>query len=332
MTGINNQIRLHIENTTRLGEVFNVTEDRLKNALSRHPDVADKVSVTIGQDGKSFHKSVSDADVLFAWDFDRVDLAKNAPNLRLIHLHGAGVNHLLPLDWVPDDVALTNSRGAHGDRASEFLMMALLALNNGLPQICTNQRNKQWLPVHASTIKDKTVLIFGVGHVGGDIAKLAKLFGITVLGVRRSGMAHDHVDEMYQPQDLHALLPNVDFVLITAPHTPSTTHVFGRREFSLMKPGAGVVLYSRAKLVDFDALSNALESGRINAIVDVFDEEPLPASSPLWGKPNLIVTPHSSSNDPIHYSHRSLDLLFENIGRLLRREKLTNVVDLQQEY
>lgn len=99
-----------------------------------------------------------------------------------------------------------------------------------------------------------------------------------------------------------------------------------------MKPGAGVVLYSRAKLVDFDALSNALESGRINAIVDVFDEEPLPASSPLWGKPNLIVTPHSSSNDPIHYSHRSLDLLFENIGRLLRREKLTNVVDLQQEY
>lgn len=332
MTGNNQQIHLHIENTTRLGEVFNVTEERLKNALSRHPDVADKVKVTIGRDGISFHESVSRADVLFAWDFDRVDLAKTAPKLRLIHLHGAGVNHLLPLDWVPSHVTLTNSRGAHGDRASEYLMMALLALNNGLPKICTNQRQKQWLPVHASTIKGKTVLVFGVGHVGGDVARLAKSFGLTVLGVRRSGVAHDHVDEMHRPDKLHELLPRVDFVLITAPHTPSTTHVFGSREFALMKPGAGVVLYSRAKFVDFNALSTALESGRVNAIVDVFDEEPLPASSSLWETPNLIVTPHSSSNDPIHYSHRSLDLLFENVSRLLSGEELANVIDLEQEY
>ena len=137
---------------------------------------------------------------------------------------------------------------------------------------------------------------------------------------------------MYRPEDLHALLPRADFVLIAAPHTPRTEHVIGRREFGLMREGAGFISYSRSRLVDYDALREALVAGRISAVVDVFDKEPLPSSSPLWLTPNLIITPHSSSNDPVNHARRSLDLLFENLGRFLEGSELRNVVDPNQQY
>ena len=272
------------------------------------------------------------AEALFGWDFERDNLAELAPRLRWINLQGAGVNHLLPLDWMPPGVTLTNSRGAHGKRASEYLIMSILALNGGLPQMVTNQRECRWRQINNSAIGGKTLLIFGVGHVGGDTATAAKYFGLRVLGVRRTGAAHDDVDEMYRPEDLHALLPRADFVLIAAPHTPQTDHVIGRREFGLMKEGAGFIIYSRSRLVDYEALGEALVAGRISAVVDVFDEEPLPSSSPLWTMPNLIITPHSSSNDPVNHARRSLDLLFENLGRYLEGRELRNIVDPYQQY
>lgn len=325
-------LHLHIENSTRLGEVFEITQTRLDDAVARHPEIARDVRITIGYDGAGFREAMASAEVLFAWNFERANLAAYAPHLRWIQLQGAGVNHLLPLDWVPPGVTLTNSRGAHGQRASEYLIMAILALNNGLPAMVTNQRECRWQQIHNSAIVGKTLLIYGVGHVGGDTATAAKYFGLKVLGVRRTGAPHPDVDEMYQPDDLHALLPRADFILITAPHTHLTDHVFGHREFDLMKPGAGFINYSRSKLVDYVALRETLDARRISAVIDVFDEEPLPSSSPLWRTPNLIITPHSSSNDPLHHAPRSLDLLFDNLGRLLEGKELRNIVDLNQQY
>lgn len=332
MTGDGEPLHLHIANSSRLGAVFEVTQARLDEALARHPDVARKARITIGRDGEGFEEAMASADALFGWDFERAGLAELAPHLRWVHLQGAGVNHLLPFDWVPPGVTLTNCRGAHGKRASEYLIMAILALNNGLPAMVTNQRASRWQPVFNSAIGGKILLIFGVGHVGGDTAAAAKCFGMEVLGVRRTGTAHPDVDEMHRPESLHTLLPRADFILVTAPHTPSTDRVIGRREFELMKPGAGFVNYSRADLVDYVALREALEDGRISAVVDVFDEEPLPSSSPLWQTPNLIVTPHSSSNDPVHHARRSLDLLFDNLGRILEGRDLRNIVDPVRQY
>lgn len=332
MTGDGEPLHLHIANSTRLGEVFEVTRARLDDALARHPEIARKVRITIGLDGEGFQEAMASADALFGWDFERSDLAERAPRLRWIHLQGAGVNHLLPFDWVPRGVTLTNCRGAHGRRASEYLIMAILALNNGLPAMATNQRDNRWRQIFSSAIGGKTLLIFGVGHVGGDTATAAKHFGLEVLGVRRSGTPHPEVDEMHGPEVLHTLLPRADFVLVTAPHTPSTDRVIGRREFGLMKQGAGFVNYSRAELVDYEALREALEAGRISAVVDVFEEEPLPSSSPLWQTPNLIITPHSSSNDPVHHARRSLDLLFDNLGRFLEGRELRNIVDPVRQY
>lgn len=325
-------IHLHIENSTALGEVFEITPQRLENALADHTQLANQVRFTIGYDGQDFEKHMKTADALFAWDFKKENLTTIAPRLRWIHLQGAGINHLLPLTWVPDQLILTNSRGAHGKRASEYLIMSILMLNNGLPEMVHNQSKKRWHKVHNSAIADKTLLIYGVGHVGGDTAQAAKFFGLHVLGIRRTGAAHPSVDKMYTPDQLHALLPNADFVLVCAPHTPKTEKVFGQEEFALMKNGAGFINYSRAQLVDYQALEQALASERISAVVDVFNQEPLPSSSSLWALPNLIITPHSSSNDPLNHARRSLDILFENLRLFVADRTLNNIIDLEQQY
>ena len=320
------RMHLHIENTRSLGEVFEVTKKRLREALLRHPQAADRLKITIGYDGDVYERALRTADALFGWTFDRRDLAQRAPRLKWVHAHGAGVNHLFPLDWLPEGAVLTNSRGVHGAKASEYAIMAVLALNNRLPETVTNQKQAQWTQLYSTSIAGKTLLIVGVGSVGGSTAKFAKQFGLRVLGVRRSGRSHRYVDMMYRPKDLSKILPKADFVLITAPHTQETHHLINARMIDRMKRGAGLVNYSRAHLVDYQALCRKLERGDLTAVLDVFDPEPLPANSPLWHMPNLLITPHSSSDDASRYTPDTLDLLFRNVVRLLDGKPLLNRV------
>ncbi|MFI4986254.1 MAG: D-2-hydroxyacid dehydrogenase, partial [Alphaproteobacteria bacterium] len=294
--------------------------------------LAGRVRITIGYDGDIYAKAMRTADALFGWRFERRDLAMRAPRLKWVHAHGAGVNHLMPLDWLPPGAVLTNSRGVHGPRADEYTVMALLMLNNGLPRMAANQRRGVWQQVFETSIAGKTLLILGVGHVGGGAARWAKRFGLHVIGVRRAGRPHRHVDEMHRPAALRRLLPRADFVLVSAPHTEESHHLIGRRELALMKRGAGLVNYSRAQLVDYAALRPHLEAGRLSAVLDVFDPEPLPKSSPLWHTPNLIITPHSSSDDQALYTPKSLDLVFENLERLIKGKPLRNRVSAERQY
>jgi len=332
MSETTHRFHLHIENSPALGPVFEITHTRVEKALQSYPSLANDIYVTIGGVDTSFDEAIDTADVLFGWDFDRSIISRKGNHLRWIQLQGAGVNHLLPLDWVPEGIPIANSRGAHGKRASEYLMMSLLALNNGLPTMVTNQHKRTWAPIHSEVITGKTLLIVGVGHIGGDVAERAKHFGLHTLGMRRTAKPHRFVDEMYSPDALLDLLPRADFVIVTAPHTPATNRIIGKQEFGVMKRGAGFVNYSRAGLVDYDALRDALSTGYISAVVDVFDEEPLPESSLLWDTPNLIITPHSSSNDPVNHARRSLELLFENVSRYMAGKSLLNIVNPEQQY
>ena len=319
-------VHFHIENTSDLGPVFQVTRKRLTDVLARYPKVARQLKITIGTDGDIFDRAIKTADVLFAWKFSHRGISKRAPHLKWIHAHGAGINHLLPLDWLPKGAVLTNSRGVHGDRASEYAMMAILALNNRLPEMLTNQRAARWEQLYNTGIAGKTLLIIGVGSVGGSTARMAKRFGLKVVGVRRSGEAHPAVDEMHKPSRLRRLLPKADFVLVTAPHTNDTHHLLDKREIALMKPGTGLVNYSRANLINYAALRKRLQRGELSAVLDVFDPEPLPSSSPLWRTRNLIITPHSSSDDAERYTPDTLDLVFRNMARFLRGQQLMNHV------
>jgi len=325
-------VHLHVENGRNMGPVFEATPERVKAALKRHPRLKGKVRVTIGYDGDIYAEAMRTADVLFGWSFDRADLARKAPRLRWVHAHGAGVNHLMPLDWLPPGAVLTNSRGVHGERADEYTLMALLMLNNNLPRMMNNQRAARWEQLFNSSIAGKTVLILGVGHVGGGAAKWARRLGMRVIGTRRTGKRHPDVHEMHKPAALPRLLPRADFVLVTVPHTADTRHLIGRRELDLMKPGAGLINYSRAQLVDYQALAGKLERGELSAVLDVFDPEPLPASSPLWGLPNLIMTPHCSSDDTDLYTPKTLDLVCRNIERLIAGKPLLNQVSAKHQY
>jgi phosphoglycerate dehydrogenase-like enzyme len=129
------------------------------------------------------------------------------------------------------------------------------------------------------------------------------------------------------------VLPRADFVLVAAPLTSRTKHLIGARELDLMKPGAGIVNIGRAGVIDYAALAERLRTGRIGgAILDVFDPEPLPVDSPLWDAPNLVVTPHCSSDDIRQYVPRTLDLVFDNLERLVAGKPLRCVVDPVLEY
>ncbi len=331
-TAYSRVIHLHVENSGDVNEVFDVTPERLDAALRRHPQLTGKLKVSIGYGGDILDKALETADAVLAWSFDRRDLRRRAPNLRWVHAHGAGVSHLMPLDWLPRGAVLTNSRGVHGQRATEYAFMALLMLNNGIPRMIDNQRNALWQQLFNSSIAGKTVLIIGVGHIGAGVAVWAKRAGMRVLGIRRSGKPRRCVDEMHTPDALPLLLPRADFVLVTAPLTQATRHLIGEAELRRLKPGAGLVNYSRAQLVDYEALRRRLESGAVSAVLDVFDPEPLPASSSLWRTPNLVITPHCSSDDAARYTPMTLDLVCRNLERFIEGKPLLNRVSRQREY
>jgi len=325
-------MHLHVENSADVNEVFEISPSRVQDALGRHPDIADKVRVSIGYGGDILDRELATADAVFCWDFDRRDLRRRAPNLRWVHAHGAGVGHMMPLDWLPPGAALTNSRGVHGQRATEYAFMAILMLSNRIPEMVANQQRARWEEVFSNGIEGKTLLIIGVGHIGKDVAAWAKRAGMQVLGIRRRGGPRRNVDEMYKPEHLHALLPRADFILVSAPHTDASHHMIAERELAMLKPGAGLVNYSRANLVDYDALRAKLEAGEMSAVLDVFDPEPLPESSPLWRTPNLIITPHCSSDDRDQYTPRTLDLVLRNMHRLIKGQPLLNRVSRKHQY
>ena len=326
------QWHLHCENSSNMAEVFSITPERVSDALKRHPKLKGKLKVTIGLDGNIYPNAIKTANVVFGWRFDRMNLAERAPNLKMIHVHGAGVNHVMPLDWLPKGCVLTNSRGVHGPRAAEYLIMAILMLNNRVPETVTHQRAARWQQCYNTVITGKTILIIGVGHIGGSAADWAKKFGLNVLGIRRSGKAHRSVDKMHKPKDLQRLLPKADFVLMCVPATDHTKHLLGKREINLMRKGAGFINYSRADLVDYSALRERLLKSELTAILDVFDPEPLPPTSPLWTTPNLIMTPHCASDDSVAYTPKTLDIVLGNIQLIMAGKKPVNIVDGKLQY
>jgi phosphoglycerate dehydrogenase-like enzyme len=270
------------------------------------------------------------ADILVFMGLDFVPgaFARRAPKLRWIQMTCAGVEHIAPFDWLPEHVIVTNNSGVHAERHGEFALSAILMLNNSIPFIAANQRTSRWQARFSSPVAGKTLAVIGVGHIGGRAAQHAKQLGMIVLGVRRTGQAHAHIDEMFRLDELDQVLPRADFVLVTLPLTPATRNVIGRSELALMREGAGLANLGRGATVDYIALADILASGRLSgAVLDAFEEEPLPATSPLWATPNVLISPHCSSSDPERYIPMTLDLTFQNIERILQGEVLLNGID-----
>lgn len=327
------KIRVHIDNGTRMPPLFWVTPERYAEAAGRHPAVARRLDTTINDDLEDFDHAMQTAEVFIGWRFPIAGLAARAPHLKWMMMLGAGVDHLLPLGQLPPGVVVTTNSGAHVPKAADYGAMALLMLNNRIPLLATAQRTARWDRVFNTPVAGKTVLIVGVGDIGGAVAKSAQRLTMRVLGIRRTGRPHRDVDEMYGPEELDRLLPRVDFVVVTAPLTSATRGLIGKTQLDLLKPEAGLVNMTRSGVVDYEALGDKLTRGELSgAIIDSAPQEPLPSDSPLWHTPNLFITPHVATNDPDQYTARTLDQFFENMRRYLAGQPLLNVVDPAHEY
>jgi len=339
----NDKLRIHIKNnhaspdtfpqTIEGEEVFTITEARFQAACQRFPSVAEQVEVFIDWDLDHFTKSMCTTEVLVTWDFPTTNLAKVAPQLKLIHIIGAGVEHLCPMNWVPEGVKVVNNRGVHAAKGGEFGMMAVLMLNSLIPAIAENQRRANWESLYSSPVAGKTLVIIGVGNIGGAAGQQCARLGMEVIGISRHGKPVKDFSQVLTPKALAEVLPKADFVLMATPLTQETEYLLDRQIQTLIKSGAGIINVGRAGTMDYDALADNLNSGHFSgAIIDVFDQEPLPADSPLWTTPNLLVTPHISADDGNTYVSMTLDLVFQNLERLLNGRELKNLVQPELGY
>ncbi len=315
-------------NTAEGEEVFTITRDRFDAAAAAHPDVAAEIEATIDWDTENFNTHMAAADALVTWDLPTENLAEVAPRLKWIHIIGAGVEHLTPMDWLPEGVRLTNNKGVHAAKGGEFGIMSILMLHNHMPRIMTNQVQARYDSLYSTPIAGKTLVLIGTGSIGRAVAKHAQGLGIHVIGVSRHGSMLPELDEAVPVEELDRVLPRGDFVFVVTPLTPETENLLDARRLRSLKPGAGLVNIGRAAVVDYEALVEGLNSGAIGgAVLDVFDPEPLPPESHLWSQPNLVITPHVSADDGNAYVSLTLDVFFNNMRRLIRGEVLENQVN-----
>jgi len=325
-------LHLHLESFRKRPALFHLTEERWRAAAKRHAAAAKRLHVTIGWDGDIIGEALKTADVMIDNSPPRDDLRSRAPRLKWIQTTGAGIDGLLPLDWLPSDIALTNNRGAHGPKAEESCAMAISLLNARLPQMIAAQRNHVWQPVYTTPVAGKTVVVIGFGDLGQGAGRAAKKLGARVIAVTRSGKAGRPADEAHPVGRIDRVLPKADFVIVTTPLTPETRNLLDRRRLDLLKPEACLVNIGRSPVVDYEALREKLARGTLaGAVLDVFQPEPLPPDSPFWDTPNLIALPHVSCDDP-RYVDRLLDFWFENLVRFRAGRRLKNLIDRRLGY
>jgi phosphoglycerate dehydrogenase-like enzyme len=263
-----------------------------------------------------------------------------APRLRWIHSPAAGVGGMLYPAMQASDIVVTNGRGMSGDTIAEHVVAVTLALFRRLPLAIVRQREKQWAQDELGAspgnrmLRGAHVLVIGLGAIGEATAVHLHAFGARVTAVRRriGAPMPPGVDVVRAVADLPDLLPHADVVVIAAPQTKMTRGMIGAAEIARMKRDAVIVNVSRGGLIDEDALTEALQSGRLGgAALDVFRHEPLGVESPLWNLPNVIITPHTSGFRPDHWDAATA-LFAENLRRFERGEPLLNVVDKEAGY
>ncbi len=246
--------------------------------------------------------------------------------LRWFHTFSAGVDSPVFQVLIDRGTLLTNSSGASAPSIAQYVLAMMLYRTKRIDEWREQQGRHVWEPVATSELTGQTAGIVGTGAIGGEVARLAHAFGMRVLGVRRSGKPARYVDEMLPTRRLPALLKRSDFVVLACPLTKETEGLIGERELRAMKPSATLINVARGRVVDEAALVRALRERWIaGACLDVFHVEPLPAGSPLWDLPNVVVSPHNSGFSPLNME-RSMAIFLDNLARFVAGKKLRNLV------
>lgn len=253
-------------------------------------------------------------------------LLKAAPAVSWIHTGSAGFDWVMVPEVETRGITVTRSHDVMSIPIAEFVLGAMLHHAKNVPKLMDAQVRRSWEPPMHLELRGKTVLVVGVGSIGRRVAGLCRAFGIVTLGVKRDAAPHESVDEMHPPAALNELLPRADFVVLCTPSTPETDGMIGAAELALMKSSAYLINVARGSLLDDDALIDALSRGAIaGACLDAYDEEPLPASSPLWTAPNLLLSPHASYRTP-EIRDRVISEFAANLRRRLSGEPVVGTM------
>jgi phosphoglycerate dehydrogenase-like enzyme len=278
-------------------------------------------------------RALPEADVLVVSMLWRNELAAAAGKLRLIQSISAGTDQYDKAVLGQRGIRLASAAGVNAEAVAEHAMALILALARRLGEARDNQRARHWrgmigdLARREDQLTGKTLLVVGLGRIGSRLARLAKAFDMRVIATRRDPAAGAAgADAVHGNDRLPALLGEADIVALTCPLTPDTERLIDAAALAAMKPSAHLVNVARGRVVDEPALMAALAAGRLGAAaLDVTVEEPLPAASPLWSLPNVLITPHTAGETRA-YEDGVIDLLLANMERLRRGEALVNGV------
>jgi phosphoglycerate dehydrogenase-like enzyme len=295
-----------------------------------------------------------DADVLYTGSAfpDPV----KAPRLRWVQLDTSGVDHVRnsPVWQAPVDITTLN--GVAPSNMAEFAVMMMLAFGHHLKRMVELQQQRYWPTFQErwdwfmpSELRGATVGIIGYGSIGRQIGQIAHAFGMRVLALRRSGgsgkadrqtyripdlatATEREPERIYGPAELGEMLPECDYVVLMVPYTADSHHMINERALRAMKPSAVLINLARGGVVEEGALIRALQEGWIaGAALDVFEQEPLPADSPLWSMRNVMISPHVAGFTP-HYHERVMGIFVENLTRFLEGQPLLNRADRDAGY
>jgi len=286
-----------------------------------------------------WQEMAASADIAF--DFPYTDRPPHtcAPNLKWVQTTSAGVGQLAArLAITPGQIIITTASGVHARPLAEFVFMVLLMAVKDHQRLAAGQRAHHWERFCADELSGKTLAIIGPGKIGQEVARIGRCFDMRPVALGRERRperaAQTGVDRLFTRDELPEMLSMADALVICAPHTPETENIMDRAAFDALKPGVILVNIGRGQLVDEEAMLEKLRDGTIRlAGLDVFRTEPLPADSPFWDLPNIIINPHSASTS-IHENGRIIEIFVHNLACFLdgRFDAMRNVLDVERMY
>ncbi len=283
-----------------------------------------------GKTPEAMSEHIVDAEVVYG--HVNSDHMKVAKNLKWVHSHSAGVDWVLRVpELVESDVVVTNTTGGHANTISEHTIGMLISLTRGFPHLSRAQQERRWAqPLEFTPIglSGRTMGIVGLGNIGSAIARVAEAMQMRVIAVDARNLENPkHVEACWGLDQLPKVLSESDVVVVTVPFTPETKDMIGKAQISQMKDQSYLIGISRGGIINEEALSEALTSGKLaGAAVDVTAVEPLPSEDPLWDAPNLIITPHCCGTSEQTFREVT-EFLRTNLNRYLAGEPLVNVID-----
>lgn len=301
-------------------------------------ELPDDVNIAVGNRPEAFVNLGAEADAVLYCMMAGISLKEIWPvtkKVKWVHSMSAGLDTMLFPELVEGPAVLTNARGVYKESLGEFGMLGIMYFAKDIPRMRRNQKARKWEQFDVDMVDRQTLGIIGYGEIGRSVARRAHAMGMRIIATRRRPELNDgdpYVTKSFHIDDRKQLMAESDFVLVCSALTPETLHLVGEAEFRSMKPSGIIMNLGRGPIIDEVAMAKALEQKWIRgAVLDVFDQEPLPESSPLWDMDNVLVSPHCADHTST-WMDDSMRFFVENFHRYIKGEPLQNVVDKKSGY